>query len=45
VVPAKLEPIAVTAAPEVPDVGFNVNVGAKGALNLACPASPVVPVT
>jgi len=45
VVPAKLEPIAVTAVPEVPDIGFNVNVGAEGALKVACPASPAVPVT
>jgi hypothetical protein len=45
VVPAKLEPEAVTAAPEVPDIGFNVNVGAEGTLNVACPASPLVPVT
>ena len=44
-VPAKLEPEAVTAVPEAPDIGFNVSVGAEGTLNLACPASPLVPVT
>jgi len=45
VVPAKLEPEAVTAAPETPDGGVNVSVGAEGTTNLACPASPAVPVT
>lgn len=44
-VPAKLEPVAVTAVPEVPDVGFNVSVGAEGTINVASPASPAVPVT
>jgi hypothetical protein len=45
VVPAKFEPEAVTAAPETPDGGVNVSVGAGGILNFACPASPLVPVT
>jgi hypothetical protein len=44
-VPAKFEPEAATAVPEVPDIGFNVSVGAEGTLNVACPASPAVPVT
>ena len=45
VVPAKFEPEAVTAVPEVPDVGLRVNVGDKPAVNVAVPVSPVVPVT
>jgi hypothetical protein len=45
VVPAKLEPVAFTAIPEAPDVGFNVSVGAEGTTNVAAPASPAVPVT
>jgi hypothetical protein len=45
VVPAKFEPEAVTGIPEVPDIGLNVSVGAEGTLNVARPASPLVPVT
>lgn len=45
VVPAKFEPEAVTAVPEVPDVALNVSAGAEGILNVAYPASPLVPVT
>jgi hypothetical protein len=47
VVPAKFEPeaVTVTAAPETPDDGVNVSVGAEGTINVASPASPAVPVT
>ena len=43
--PRKFEPEAVTGIPDGPEIGLNVSVGAKGATNLACPASPLVPVT
>jgi len=43
--PRKFEPEAVTGIPGAPKIGFNASVGAKGALNSACPASPLVPVT
>ena len=43
--PRKFEPEAVTGVPDEPEGGVNASVGTKGALNLACPASPLVPVT
>jgi hypothetical protein len=43
--PRKFEPEAVTGVPGRPEGGVNASVGAKGALNWACPASPLVPVT
>ena len=43
--PRKSEPEAVTAIPGRAEVGLNVRLGAKGALNVASPASPLVPVT
>jgi len=46
VVPAKFKPIAVTDVPEGPrGSGANVSVGGGGTLNVACPTSPLVPVT
>ena len=45
VVPAKFEPVAVTAVPEAPDVGCNASAGAEGTINVAYPASPADPVT
>jgi len=44
-VPAKSDPVAVTVVPEGPTIGFNVKVAAPGAVNVACPVSPVVPAT
>ena len=43
--PRKCEPEAVTGVPDGPEIGLNVIVGAKGAIKLACPASPLDPVT
>jgi len=40
-----LDPEAETVVPTWPDVGFTVSVGAKPAVNVALPVSPVVPVT
>lgn len=43
--PRKCEPEAVTGVPDGPEIGLNVSVGTKGALNAASAASPLVPVT
>ena len=45
VVPTKFEPEAVTVVPGGPEVGLNFSVGGEGTVNVACPASPLVPVT
>jgi len=44
-VPTKFEPEAVTTVPTVPEGGVKVKLGARGAVNVAVPTSPVVPVT
>ena len=46
VVPTKFEPEAVTVVvPGGPEVGLNFSVGGEGTVNVAPPASPLVPVT